>query len=261
MRYFAVRVFCGLAAGALVCLAASPSWSSERADGSRVGVLAEYLARPDPSFGWRELGAGRIADAQYVEYLMTSQSWRGVQWKHQLFVLRPAKMNGKARQGLLFIHGGRWKPEYEHNGQRKQTTLPREALVFARLADMIGAPVGVLRQVPFAPLFDRKEDALIAYTFDQYLRTGESDWPLLLPMVKSAVRAMDVMQKVIREKWAASIDSFTVTGASKRGWTAWLTAASDARVTAVAPMVIDVLNMQLQMDHQRATWGDVSEEI
>ena len=139
--------------------------------------------------------------------------------------------------------------------------LPREAQLFVRLAESIRAPVAVLRQVPFAPLFDRREDALIAYTFDQYLQTGDGDWPLLLPMVKSAVRAMDVMQSELEQRWDVCLNAFTVTGASKRGWTSWLTAAVDERVMAVAPMVIDVLNMRAQMAHQRATWGDVSDEI
>jgi PhoPQ-activated pathogenicity-related protein len=221
--------------------------------------LAAYVARPDPSTAWREVAAGRIGTADYVEYLLTSQTWRGIQWKHQLFVLRPANMKQDVRQGLLFIHGGRWRPEYE--GERKQAALPREALLFVRLAETIAAPVAVLRQVPFSPLFERTEDALIAYTFDQYLQTGESDWPLLLPMVKSSVRALDATQSIVRERWGATLESFTVSGASKRGWTAWLTSAVDKRVAAVAPMVIDVLNMRAQMDHQRATWGELSDEI
>ena len=190
---------------------------------------------------------------------MTSQTWRGIQWKHLLFVLRPANLREDVRHGLLFIGGGRWRPEYD--GERKQAPLPGQALLFARLAEAIAAPVAVLLQVPFEPLFERTEDALIAYTFDQYLKTGEDDWPLLLPMVKSAVRAMDALQSVARQRWDLSLDSFTVTGASKRGWTAWLTAATDKRVMAVAPMVIDVLNMRTQLDHQRASWGGLSEQI
>jgi PhoPQ-activated pathogenicity-related protein len=224
-----------------------------------LGDLAAYVARPDPTFTWREITSGRIADAEYVEYLMTSQTWRDIAWKHQFFVLRPASMQSGARHGLLFIHGGRWKEEYE--SVRQRTEMPKEALLFARLAESIGAPVGVLRQVPFAPMFDRREDALIAYTLDRYLETGDADWPVLAPMVKSAVRAMDVMELATRERWGAAIESFTVSGASKRGWTAWLTAATDARVMAVAPMVIDVLNMKAQMEHQRATWGELSDEI
>ena len=190
---------------------------------------------------------------------MTSQTWRGIPWKHQLFVLRPAKLPKDVRHGLLVVGGGRWKPEYE--GERKQATLPGEALLFAHLAEAIAAPVAVLRQVPFQPLFERTEDALIAYTFDQHLKTGEDDWPLLLPMVKSTVRAMDALQSIARQRWDLSLDSFTVTGASKRGWTAWLTAATDKRVMAVAPMVIEVLNMRTQLDHQRAAWGGLSEQI
>ncbi|MCI0437096.1 MAG: PhoPQ-activated pathogenicity-related family protein [Gemmatimonadetes bacterium] len=223
------------------------------------GGLAGYVENGDPSFEWRELRTGTIGSASYVELLMTSQTWRGHPWKHQLYVLRPANMKRRSRQALLFIHGGRWKDEYAT--AERAVELPREAQLFARLARSIEAPVAILRQVPFQPMFDRREDALIAFTFDQYLETGESDWPLLLPMVKSAVRAMDVVQEVARERWNTTIEEFTVTGASKRGWTSWLTAAVDRRVMGVAPMVIDVLNMEAQMDHQRATWGSLSEEI
>jgi PhoPQ-activated pathogenicity-related protein len=247
-----------LLGAALACALGSPAWSSD-SEPTSPGALAAYVARPDSSFGWREVASGRVGSAEYVEYLMTSQTWRGIPWKHQLFVLRPANMTRDSRHGLLFIHGGRWKPEYE--AERRQAQLPGEALLFARLAEAIGGPVAVLRQVPFEPIFDRREDALIAHTFDQYLQTGESDWPLLQPMVKSAVRAMDAVQSIVRERWDASLDSFTVSGASKRGWTAWLTAATDKRVMAVAPMVIDILNMRAQMDHQRATWGEFSDEI
>jgi PhoPQ-activated pathogenicity-related protein len=241
---------------ALACAFALPAWSDEPPP---QGKLAEYIARPDPSFAWREVASGNLAGAEFVEYLLTSQTWRGVTWKHQLFLLRPTKMTRETKHGLLFIHGGRWKPEYD--GPRQDVDPPNEALLFVRLAETIGAPVAILRQVPFQPMFDRREDALIAYTFEQYLRSGESDWPLLMPMTKSAVRAMDAVQSIVKERWQASINSFTVTGASKRGWTTWLTAAADKRVMAIAPMVIDVLNMQVQMDHQRATWGEFSDEI
>jgi len=223
------------------------------------GELEAYIARTDESFRWYEVNSGRIGDIEYTEYLLTSQTWRDIEWKHQFFVLRPARMSTEVRSALLFVHGGRWKPEYE--AERQASELPREARYFARLTQAIGAPVGVLRQVPFQPIFDLREDALIAYTLDRYLQTGERDWPLLLPMIKSAVRAMDAMQSIARERWDLSLQAFTVAGASKRGWTSWLTAAVDARVMAVAPMVIDVLNMRAQMDHQRATWGELSDEI
>jgi PhoPQ-activated pathogenicity-related protein len=219
--------------------------------------LAQYVSKPDSTYSWREVSSGRSGSASYVELILTSQTWRDIPWKHQLVVFRPDRIDVAAKQAFLFIDGGRWKPEYASG----QTELPREARIFTKLAASLHAPVAVVRQVPFQPLFDRREDALIAYTFDQYLQTGENDWPLLLPMVKSAMRAMDAVQEIVRQRWQISIERFTVAGASKRGWTSWLTAATDPRVASVAPMVIDMLNMPAQIRLQRATFGDLSEQV
>lgn len=224
------------------------------------GVLAEYVARLDPDFGWTERSAGRLGATQYVELSLTSQEWRGVTWKHQLYVVKPSTLNRDATHAMLVIAGSSWKDEYNRVPER--STLPRSAPIYAELAEKLGTPVAVLLQVPFQPMFEHlTEDWLIAYTFERYLKTGEEDWPLLLPMVKSCVRAMDAVQGYTKKKWGLNIETFTVTGASKRGWTTWLTGAVDRRATAIAPMVIDVLNIGLQMEHTRATWGGLSPKV
>ena len=184
-----------------------PAWSSDKVP-RQAGDLASYVAGRDESFGWREVASGKWETPNTSSICWTSQTWRGAPWKHQFFLLRPGNMQKDVRQGLLFIIGGSWQPE--HDGERRSADLPVQALLFAQLPRKIGAPVGLLRQVPFQPMFDRKEDALIAYTLDRFLQTGESDWPLLLPMVKRTVRAMDAMQQIVRERWNASLDSFTV---------------------------------------------------
>src|SRR5688500_19734931 len=107
---------------------------------ARSDALANYIARPDKSAAWRQVDAGTIGTVEYVEYLLTSQTWRGIEWKHQLFVLRPGNMPRDERHALMFVHGGRWQPEYE--GARGRTQLPSEALPFARLPESTGAPVG-----------------------------------------------------------------------------------------------------------------------
>jgi PhoPQ-activated pathogenicity-related protein len=109
----------------------------------------------------------------------------------------------------------------------------------------------------------RSEDGIIAYTFSKYMATGDKTWPLLLPMVKSAVRAMDTIQSHLKSLDTGSLDikQFVVSGGSKRGWTTWLTAAVDKRVVAIVPAVIDVLNMDEQMRHHFAAYGFYSDAI
>jgi PhoPQ-activated pathogenicity-related protein len=82
-------------------------------------------------------------------------------------------------------------------------------------------------------------------------------------MVKSAVRAMDCVQELLgsNEGGSFKIDNFVVAGGSKRGWTTWLTAAADPRVKAIAPMVIDTLNMREQGPYQLKSFGAYSEQV
>src|SRR5690606_9764978 len=107
----------------------------------------------------------------------------------------------------------------------------------------------------------RYEDELISMTLHRYKQDNDYEWPLLFPMVKSAVNAMDAVQEFSAGRLATPIAEFIVSGFSKRGWTTWLTAAVDERVAAIAPMVIDILNMPVSLQYQIETWGDYSVQI
>jgi PhoPQ-activated pathogenicity-related protein len=224
-------------------------------------ALSEYVAKPDASYKWTKRREGKLGAGAYVELTLTSQTWRDIAWKHQLFIYRPSNI-GSNPQAMLLIAGGSWNDALEQPPGPGNDKMPGEATVVASLAEIMRAPVAVLMQVPEQPLFGgMKEDEIISYTFAEFVKSGDAEWPLLLPMVKSAVRAMDATQEFAKSEWQLDLQKFLVTGASKRGWTTWLTAAVDPRVNALAPMVIDMLNMRQHMDLQRKSFGGYSEQI
>jgi len=185
---------------------------------------------------------------------MTSQTWRGIPWRHWLSIFRPGEVV-HTDKALLLISGG-------NNDAGRPSLQSDEARVLGMIAEQQKVIVAVLEQVPNQPLFGGMyEDGIISFTFERYLNGEGSDWPLLLPMTKSAVRAMDTVQAVAKAEFGQSVRKFVITGASKRGWTTWLTAVADARVAAIAPMVIDVLNMGPQMAHQKRVFGAYSHQV
>ena len=225
------------------------------------GPLAGYVAKVDSNYLWVEHRRSLHKNVSFAELTLISQKWRDIVWKHQLYIIIPTRViKPNTQHALLFIRGGRWKQEY--GNPKDDFKLPKRADVFASIAEKLATPVAILMQVPHQPIFGGKtEDEIIAFTFENYLNTHDPEWPLLLPMVKSAVRAMDAVAEYTDQKWDLQIKSFTVAGASKRGWTSWLTGAVDKRVTAIAPMVIDILNMGPQLEYQKRVWGDVSYKI
>ncbi|MBN9120228.1 MAG: hypothetical protein J0I06_13880, partial [Planctomycetes bacterium] len=210
--------------------------------------LVDYVTKKDDSFSWKLADAKKTDAGTVYEIDLVSQTWHDIKWDHklQIFVHKDAKPQATM---VLWNQGGR--------------PNALSGVMGLAIAERVKAPVAFLYGVPKQPLFGGKtEDALIAETFVRYLDTKDGSWPLLFPMVKSVVRAMDCLQEFAKKEWNFEVKSFVVTGASKRGWTSWLTGATgDRRVKAIAPIVIDTLNMPMQMKNQVNAFGRPSEMI
>ncbi|WP_214226106.1 PhoPQ-activated protein PqaA family protein [Pedobacter sp. B4-66] len=220
-------------------------------------ALSRYLNNGDNTYKWEIKNSYSLEDITVYSILLTSQKWREYTWTHQLSIIVPKE--NKHDGALLFITGGSINKEGLPNWSDKGDGLVRS---FSAIAKENSAVVAVLKQTPNQPLYgDLTEDALISYTLHNYKKDGDYSWPLLFPMVKSAKSAMDAVQDFSKQKLRHSINRFVVSGASKRGWTTWLTGAVDKRVTAIAPMVIDMLNMPVSMNYQIKVWKDYSIQI
>lgn len=245
------------------------------AEGEEGGLMAEgesgltaldhYVALPDSSYSFNILSTTPGIGYTLYDLEMTSQTWRSVaeanwdQWRHRMSIIVPSLVSSS--KSMLVIAGGGHGGTGGFGGAALQSTDLSSAVA---VAVSTGTVVSGLSNVPYQPLrfagenFNRSEDSLIAKSYRNYLDGGDEFWPALLPMVKSAVRAMDTVQTVAQQQNNVTVTDFVVTGGSKRGWTTWLTAAVDPRVSAIAPQVINVLNMDEQMEHHRQAYEDVT---
>jgi len=220
-------------------------------------ALDRYVAAPDPNYKYElaRTAAGR-GFTQFV-YDLTSQKWRTEQdvdhpvWHHWLTIIVPDKV--EKTTGFLYLTGG------SINSDPPEQPDP----IVTAIATSTNTITAELRGIPNEPLLfagetkPRTEDAAIVYTWDKFLRGIGPDpetWPLRLPMTKAAVRAMDTVTAVAKAK-GFTVDHYVVSGASKRGWTTWTTAAVDKRVVAIIPLVIDTLNVPKSMEHHHAVYG------
>lgn len=245
------RLFGATLLSVLVGIVAAPAWA---------GPLKDYVYTPDPNYSYSLVNT--VKGSGFTGYVldMTAQSWKEGEcspalWKHWVIIVRPDNIANDA--ALLVVSGGNNKHD------KAPDSVPG---VLGMIAQQTKAVLVEVKGIPNEPVQfsdesrTRTEDEIIAYSFDKYLQTGDPTWPLMNPMVKSAVRAMDSAEKFLKEEAdkPAVIKRWVVTGASKRGWTSWLTGAVDDRVIAVAPIVIDMLNLDEQMKRQIEYYGSYS---
>lgn len=219
-------------------------------------ALANYINNNDNTYAWEVREEFKSDGLNIAVLKLTSQKWREHTWMHQLTVISPETTPSEG--ALLFITGGSNKSG-EPNWQGKDNEIFK---MLTMVSAKNNAVVAIISQVPNQPLYnDLTEDELISYTLHNFKNDRDFTWPLLFPMTKSAIRAMDAVQEYSEQKLNRKISGFVISGASKRGWTTWLTGSQDKRVIAIAPMVIDVLNMPVNIPYQKEVWGDYSVQI
>lgn len=219
-------------------------------------ALDRYVQKPDDTYAWTTERTLDHNGAKIFILDLKSQTWRTSKdvnrtvWQHWLRVVVPAEV--KSDVALLMIGGG-------GNGGNAPNRVDSRLFQVATATKTIVAEIGMIPNQPLIFHNDGKkrvEDDLIAYTWDQFIRTGDETWPARLPMVKSVVRGMDAVQELIGKQYPDSpVKDFVVAGGSKRGWTTWMTAAVDNRVVGIMPIVIDVLNTKESMNHHYAAYG------
>lgn len=231
---------------AVVLALAAPAYAST--DSGRIETaLDRYIADRDPAFGW-ELVGEPVNKGLYsvVTLKVTSQQWQGETWSHNVVMYVPLFLRDSGPVTIL-VNGG--------------ATPSKDLEALSAVAVATQTPLAILGSVPNQPLYGLKEDALIAYTFVKYIETGDETWPLLLPMTKSAVACMDALDSYFASQGKFKPEGYVIAGASKRGWTSWLSAAVDSRVIGIIPLVYDNLNLKAQLDNHLAAWGEYSPMI
>jgi PhoPQ-activated pathogenicity-related protein len=222
--------------------------------------LDVYVNTPDPAFHSEIMYRGKKDGYTLLVMKMISQQWLTEQevddplWWHWVSVVVPDTIQHDT--ALLWIGGGDKADEIT---EEAGSILTQAAL----LTHSVAAEIHNIPNQPLTFVDDtvaaRSEDEIITYGWRKFLEGGARDedaiWLARLPMTKAVVRAMDAVEELIAVEFNQAIEQFVVSGASKRGWTTWTTAAVDDRVIAIAPVVIDLLNLIPSFEHHWRNYG------
>lgn len=226
--------------------------------------LFNYVCTNDPIYKYEDTGI-RLTGIGWTGYYinMTSQTWltpadvdRTVWW-HQLVIIVPDKVT-HPHHAAIYVSGD------GNDATSAPKNTSEDIVVASFLATTTSTITATLLQVPNQPLVftadpehaQRGEDALVAFSWTLYMKNqNRPEYVSLLPMVKSVVRAMDTVTDYCNKNFNTNIQYFGIAGASKRGWTTWLTGVVDDRVVTIMPIVMDMLNFAENVAHMYRSYG------
>ncbi|WP_330925420.1 PhoPQ-activated protein PqaA family protein [Candidatus Sororendozoicomonas aggregata] len=243
-----------------------PACNAAKASDAASDALACYIKKPEPDYQWtlKNTTTEQVVIDKKSHTItrysleLTSLRWPHDKkvtvdhpvWKHRLTLYVPEKVTKDT--ALFFIDNGTlYTPPKVAEGARS------DGLSFARIAAKTQSVAIDLKDIPnqyltFSDSKPLKEDALIAYTWARFMLDPDKngEWPLRFPMVKSVISAMNATESFTQQlKHPFKLEHFVVSGASKRGWTTWIVAALDNRVSAAIPLVADFMNLPAMVDH------------
>ena len=218
-----------------------------------------YIARKDPNYGWSLNST--IHGAGYTGYVlkMTSQAWRSASevdhpiWTHWVIITVPDHVV-TTKTAFLYSDGGSITDPAPTKVSDRNIKIATDTNTIA--VELRGVPNEPLK-FSDNPTRARSEDDLIAYAMTRQIATGDEDWMVRFAMTKAGVAAMDATQEFMKSEAGGhrKVDKFVVSGGSKRGWTAWMVALMDKRVSGVIPIVIDMLNNEAMVRHHYQVLG------
>lgn len=242
------------------CLALS-SPVQENNTASLTQVISDYrrhLATRPVDYSLQQ--SKQLPGVMLRRYLLNSQRWspQGVvspeRWQNGVDIYIPE--SARETNALVVINNGS-----NNNGSGipvEPTNFTEQEL--ARIAVATRTVVISVSNVPNQVLNYQgepkplAEDDSVAYTWKLFTRDPEKyrNVSLHIPMAASVSQAFRLAKQ---ELMPQKISHFIVTGASKRGWAAWLTALSDPDVIAVVPFVMDLLDTQKSLRHMYQSYG------
>lgn len=194
------------------------------------------------------------------KYNLNSQMWSPqgavtpALWQHEVDIYIPD--SAREKDALVVVNNGS-----NNNGlgsPEAPTDFSEEVL--SRIAVATRTVVISVNNVPNQALSYQgetkplAEDDSVAYSWKLFMDSAQEyqNASLHIPMSASVSQTFRLAKKELAQQ---NINEFMVTGLSKRGWAAWLTALSDPNVKAIIPFAMDLLGTEKALDHMYQSYG------